>query len=140
MTAKLTLVLAASKESMPLLTQAVDDFARQHGLDQRTTHDTQLALEEVVHNVIVHGHREQEQETVVVRLTLLSDELLLEVEDTAPPFNPLEHADPDLDLPPEDRQIGGLGIFLVRRIMDRVEYQFQEGRNHLIMGKKLAKA
>ena len=137
-TAQLTLALAACKDSMPRLYQAVDDFARCNGLDAETVQAAQLALEETVLNVIVHGYQERPEKTVLVRILLLENELLLEVEDAAPPFNPLEQSEANVAVPLEERREGGLGIFLVRRVMDRVQYSYAAGKNHLAMGKKIA--
>ncbi len=53
------------------------------------------------------------------------------------PFNPLEHVDPDTHASAEERQIGGLGIFLVRKTMDMVEYAYRDGRNILMIKKNL---
>jgi anti-sigma regulatory factor (Ser/Thr protein kinase) len=59
------------------------------------------------------------------------------VEDDGVPFNPLEATEPDLDRPLEERSIGGLGIHLVKNLMDDVEYRREAGRNYLVMRKRV---
>lgn len=53
------------------------------------------------------------------------------------PFNPLEKEDPDITLPAEERGIGGLGIYMVKTMVDEVEYAYRDGCNHLTLRKKL---
>ena len=62
------------------------------------------------------------------------------VEDDGLPFNPLEAPEPDLDSPIETRQIGGLGIHLVRNVTDGLEYRRNEGRNRLVIRKQLPRS
>lgn len=62
----------------------------------------------------------------------------MEVEDNGRPFNPLEAPTPDVNMSVADRPVGGLGIYLVRRVMDGLEYRRQQGKNVLVMRKTLA--
>ena len=57
--------------------------------------------------------------------------------DSGVPYDPLAKADPDVTLSAEERQIGGLGIFMVKKSMDSMEYKYQDGRNILVIRKKL---
>ena len=59
--------------------------------------------------------------------------------DSGVPFNPLEQADPDVNAPLEQRKIGGLGLFLVRKTMDKLNYVYENGQNVLTVIKKLGK-
>ncbi|MDR2486190.1 MAG: ATP-binding protein [Treponema sp.] len=61
--------------------------------------------------------------------------LTLSFTDRGGPFNPLDHQDPDTTLPPEDRQAGGLGLLIVKRTMDTIEYNRIDGTNHLTVKK-----
>lgn len=99
--------------------------------------DTQLAVEEVVTNVIMHGYGEGGGE-IVVSLCYHADESAMEIriEDSAEPFDPLSLPEPDISLGIDERKIGGLGIFLTRQVMDDIRYQYEDNKNVLILKKK----
>lgn len=97
-----------------------------------------LALEEIVVNVIHHGYDDQARHVIRVRFELGKKEWTTVVEDDARPYNPLDRADPDVEAAIEDRPIGGLGVFLVRELMDAVEYRREGGKNILTVKKQWA--
>jgi anti-sigma regulatory factor (Ser/Thr protein kinase) len=72
-----------------------------------------------------------------VRLALDPDTLTIQVADDGVPFNPVDAPPPDLDLPIEERPIGGLGIHIVRSLVDTIEHRRDDGRNVLTMTKKM---
>ena len=72
----------------------------------------------------------------VIRLAV-GDEIRIEFEDSGKPYNPLEKADPDITAGVEEREIGGLGIFMVKKFMDTVEYEYKDGKNILTIKKSL---
>ena len=63
--------------------------------------------------------------------------LTIELRDAGVPFNPLEREDPDITLAAEDREVGGLGIFLCKQLMDSISYRYEDGNNILTMTKKI---
>lgn len=97
--------------------------------------DTQLAVEEVITNVIIHGYK-RAGGAITISCRISSDYAEIEVTDQAPPFNPLSMPEPDLEGNVDDRKIGGLGIYLLRQVMDEVTYRFGDGSNTLTMRKK----
>lgn len=106
-------------------------------LDKRVTSKLRLVSEELLINVINYAYPEKEGE-VLIRTKLNNDrELFLQIVDSGVPFNPLEKEDPDITIPMEDRKIGGLGIFMVKTIMDSVAYEYISGENILTLTKKL---
>ena len=64
--------------------------------------------------------------------------LTILLKDAGVPFNPLEKEDPDVTLSAEDREIGGLGIFLCKKLMDHIEYKYEDGCNVLTMSKRVS--
>jgi len=122
------------------LHRSVSQFCRKHGLSPEIEGDLSLALEEILVNVIRHGHPEGGKHEIQVRLSLQQDWVIATVEDDGMPFNPLEAPEPDLDSPLETRPIGGLGIHLVRNITDSLEYQRSEGRNRLVVRKHVPRS
>jgi serine/threonine-protein kinase RsbW len=122
------------------LHRSVSQFCREHGLSSQVEGDLNLALEEILVNVIRHGHPEGGKHEIQVRLSLQQDWVIATVEDDGMPFNPLEAPEPDLDSPLETRPIGGLGIHLVRNITDGLEYHRSEGRNRLVVRKHVPRS
>ena len=96
-----------------------------------------LALDEIVSNIILHGYRDSEPHHIAVTLSLDAGFLEVELTDDAPSFNVLEKDDPRTDLPLEQRPTGGLGIYLVKRLMDEMDYFHRDDLNHLVLKKKL---
>ena len=113
------------------------DFWTESRLPEDLAMDVTLALEEVFLNVVQHGYLDTAEHRIVVRLSLENENVALTVEDDGVPFNPLEALAPNLDLPIEQREIGGLGIHLVQRVMDGMEYARDGERNRLTMRKRI---
>lgn len=113
------------------------DFATQQGFDQGAAMKVRLAAEEILVNIINHAYPEKAGMISIACNTLgeSGKGLALEIRDTGLPFNPLEKEEPDISLPMEDRQIGGLGIFLARKVMDDISYDRQGDTNILKMVK-----
>jgi len=120
------------------LSRVVEEFGRAAGLSTQVTFDLQLAANEIVTNVILHGYDDQREHAIVVRLVANAGEVAIEVEDDGRPFDPSSAPAPRLDLPLEERPLGGLGVHLARRVTDAIEYRRQDDRNILRMRKKTA--
>jgi anti-sigma regulatory factor (Ser/Thr protein kinase) len=99
----------------------------------------ELALEEVFLNVALHGADSSRVPSVALELTASDTEVVLIVADDARPFDPLTLATPDIAAALEDRTIGGLGVHLVRQMMDTVSYTYEAGHNRLRMTKHLSR-
>ena len=108
------------------------------GLPEDLEMPVTLALEEALSNVIRHGCTPGEEYDIQVRFTVDDRAVEIEISDNARPFDPLSLPPPVLDVPIEQRKVGGLGVFLVRQLMDEVAYEFRDGRNHLRFRKSLA--
>jgi serine/threonine-protein kinase RsbW len=134
------LTLHASLQDMARLSDLWDQLAEQGVLPSKTRWEVQLAAEEAAANVIRHGYREQPDKTFDVEIRLSPTDVEVTVEDSAPAFDPLQVPPPRTDLPLEERTPGGMGIFLVRKSMDRVSYERVDGKNRLIMSKHFDQA
>ena len=95
-----------------------------------------VVLDEVLSNIIRHGSIEAEGE-IAVQASVSAEKLLLEVRDRGKPFDPLGAAEPDLHADFKDRPDGGFGIYIVRRLMDGVEYSYESGENRLRLERRL---
>ena len=123
-------------EDLPVLERALASFASDRGLTRDDLNRLNLVLEELMINVISYAYDDQDEHQIVVRLGLENDELVIEVEDDGRPFNPLEVPPPDLDRPLIERQVGGLGLHLVRNFVDEIHYRRIEGKNVLSLSKR----
>jgi serine/threonine-protein kinase RsbW len=116
--------------------QALEQFGRDHQLPANIIQAADLALEEHLTNLMTYGFADNREHQIEVRFTLGS-QFVIEVEDDGPPFNPLDVKEVDTTAPLEQRPIGGLGIHLMRRFMDEIEYRSEAGKNVLRMRKRL---
>jgi anti-sigma regulatory factor (Ser/Thr protein kinase) len=135
--AVLAVVLRNDIEEVAQLGEAVDEFCESHDLGLKISMNFNLALDEVLTNVISHGLPADEPHEIQVRIELSDGFLKATVSDDGIAFNPLLGPDPDVTLSVEDRPIGGLGIYLVRRLMDEVSYARQGDRNCLTFAKRV---
>jgi anti-anti-sigma factor len=119
---------------------AFAEFAAAHGLPASVRRSVNVALDELLNNAIRHGFagRGGGSGEVTIELELGTDRLSVTLTDDGTPFDPFSRAAPDTALSVEERQIGGLGIHLVRRMMDEVSYQRRADRNVIILSKLLA--
>lgn len=140
-------------ESRRLSVPGTDDGVRQalealaalwarHGLSRAVTWPMDVSLDEVLANVVRHGlggRGEGARVEVVLSLDAGSAPPLCElvVSDDGPAFDPLAAEAPDTTLGVEERPVGGLGLMLVRRLMDDVAYERRDGRNHLRLRRRL---
>lgn len=97
-----------------------------------------VAAEEVFVNIASYAYAPGSgQATVGVELEEGANQVRLTFVDSGMPFDPLQKEDPDVSLPAEERQIGGLGIFMTKKTMDDVRYEYKDGKNNLTLIKKL---
>lgn len=117
------------------LADFVTGIAGEAGADQATAMSLNLALEEAVSNVILYAYPEGTEGTLDVEAAVWEDRIDFRITDSGRPFDPTRSDGPDLTLGAEERPIGGLGIYLVKKIMDQVSYARENGKNILSMTK-----
>jgi serine/threonine-protein kinase RsbW len=122
---------------LPILTQFLQQFWSAAGLLPAEAATFELALEEIFMNVVMHGSPAGQVLWVEMSLELREGSLTLMIEDDGPSFDPLSLALPDVTASLEARGVGGLGVYLVRRMMDHVSYQRLGTRNQLTMTKRV---
>ena len=140
MTGFVELRLANDFDGLAGLADRVERFGAEQGLPANVVNAINVALDEAVSNAINHGYDAGVRGEIAVRLRRGADRVEVEVEDDGRPFDPLQVPPPDLSLPLEQRPIGGLGVHLIRNLMDEVSYTRVGGRNVLKMVKHLARA
>lgn len=130
-----TLTAANDLAEIRRVIAALETFGEDHALPPRVVTHMSLALDELMTNIITYGFDTPGPHSITLTLDLDDDALTVELNDGGRPFNPLQMPPPDLDLEIEDRPIGGLGIHLVRKMMDDVRYARTDGRNVLTLRK-----
>ncbi|MFM7144176.1 MAG: ATP-binding protein [Alphaproteobacteria bacterium] len=130
-----TIELPPDLGALGLLAQFLEEFAEANGIPPGPLLQLNLALDELVTNAITHGGS-SEPLSLVLRLS--GDRLQAELTDRGRRFDPLREAPPpDLDSPLEERRVGGLGIHMVKKMMDLVDYQWTGDRNRVRIEKRL---
>ena len=133
------LILHNDIQQIPQLAEFVEAVADVAHLDVGLTMSLNLALEEAVSNVIMYAYPKGSDGLVDIEAIIRKKELEFIISDNGTPFDPTAAPEADITLDAEERPIGGLGIFLVKNIMDVVEYtRSDDGKNILSMIKKLA--
>ena len=115
----------------------VQTFAQSNQLPPPVVQALDLSLAEWVTNVISHAHQDAAEHWIDVRLSVANGAVRVEVRDDGLEFNPLLHPPADTTTPLEERNIGGLGILMMRKLMDSVEYRREGTRNVVTMTKGL---
>jgi serine/threonine-protein kinase RsbW len=133
----ITLILRNDVSELGRVLSVVSDLGARNSIPPATEYDLNLALDEVVTNVIKHAYPAGGEHQFTLQIDLSPEEFVARVEDDGRPFNPTEHPAPHLDVPLEERKEGGLGIFLVRQIVTSFEYQRLDGKNIVTLRKKL---
>lgn len=129
-----SITVPGTLDSLQAIRDCVDIAAKTAGIDSKKAYRLRLAVDEIATNIIVHGYNEANLAGQVNVLTEINQTALtIILEDTAPPFNPLAHPEPNnLDAPLENRNIGGLGVFLARQGTDDFRYEYENGHNRNI--------
>ena len=130
------IVLKNQPREKQKVVHALEQFGRDHQLPAAIVQAADLALEEHLTNLMSYALTDNREHEIKIRF-MLDSHFMIEVEDDGPPFNPLQLPAVDITVPLERRPIGGLGIHLMRRFMDEIEYQSEGGRNVLRMRKRL---
>ena len=131
------LILHNDIQQIPQLAEFIETIAQEKRLDQSLAMSLNLALEEAVSNVIMYAYPEGADGLVDIEAILRKDSLEFIISDNGIAFDPTAAPEADVTLGAEERRIGGLGIFLVRKIMDSVGYERKDGKNILSMTKKI---
>jgi anti-sigma regulatory factor (Ser/Thr protein kinase) len=138
------LIVPGTLDSLKPIADYVMSAAEQAGLEKKAAYKLRLAIDEIATNIILHGYEEAGLTGNIEITAELSDRTLtLTLEDSAIPFDPLQHSQPsedDLQQSLEERQIGGLGVFLAIDGVDDFAYEFvnNRNRNHFTLNRSIA--
>jgi anti-sigma regulatory factor (Ser/Thr protein kinase) len=126
----------AKLENLHLFIEYALDFAEDSGLESSDILRLELAIEESVVNIINYSFPDRTGE-IIMTCENRNNNIIIKIIDDGIPFNPLEKEDPDITAPVENRKIGGLGIFLVKNIMDDIKYEYRDHNNVLTLIKNI---
>jgi serine/threonine-protein kinase RsbW len=139
MNGTLEIRLANRLEELGRVADLLAEFVHVHEVPATVLPAADLALSELLTNVISYGHSDGAEHEIKVQLAKDDRGLAIEIEDDGIPFNPVDHPPVDTSLALEDKPIGGLGIHLVRKMMDTMEYERRDGKNILTLRKVFPK-
>ena len=122
----------ANKENYKTYLDWLNETSARYGLSDAIKYKLELISEEIYTNIFSYAYPDSEG-TVEVCFEKNDKEVILRFIDSGIPFNPLDRPDPDTDFPPESREQGGLGIFIVKNMTNDIRYDYLDGKNLLTM-------
>ena len=113
----------------------IDDFCESNELSPEIAYAVNLSIDEILTNTISYGYDDDDAHRIEMTVRLEADALVVVIVDDGRPFDPTGTPDPDIEASLEERDVGGLGLFLVHQMMDEVEYRHVDGRNVVTLTK-----
>jgi len=129
----LQLKLPAILKNLTQFMESVSKCAREQGFDPKKVTQIELVLEEALVNVINYAYPDKDGDVQVICSLDEENRFVIEITDWGEPFNVLSLDEPDITSDVSDRKVGGLGVFMIRSLMDDVKYRFEEDKNILIL-------
>jgi anti-sigma regulatory factor (Ser/Thr protein kinase) len=130
--------LKSDLSELDRLCQNLETFGQKFGLSKKLIFEINLALDELFTNIISYGFQDDKEHVVRITLTPENDQLCLCIEDDGKPFNPIEFDSPDVSCSVEKCKIGGLGIHIMKKLMDEICYERCDDKNVLNLKKKIS--
>lgn len=131
------MVIDATRENLSLVNRMIEEYLADKNCSFKTRTQIELAVEEIYVNIASYAYPNGGGKAEII-LEKNPGQFVMVFKDKGIPYNPLEKPDPDTTLSAEKRNIGGLGIFLVKKNMDEVTYEHKDGYNILTIKKNLA--
>ena len=132
-----SIILANELSEISKLNDFIEDIGNEFSLTPDVVFNLTLVLEEAVVNVINYAYPKEDHESIYLSAKMQDGSIIFVLSDSGKEFDPTMAPEADVTLSAEDRQIGGLGIFLIRQIMNEVRYERIDGKNVLTLEKKL---
>ena len=128
----------AVRDNLPRVLSFVEEQLADYGCGMKTSYEINLAVEEIYVNIASYAYDKDPGSAVIVA-DILTDplSLVLVFKDSGTPYNPLLKEDPDTGIPLKERKAGGLGIYMVKKLVDDISYVYQDGMNILTSTKQL---
>ena len=129
-------IFEAKRDNLNEVLEFVENELLSHGCSMKLIMPINISVEEIFVNIASYAY-EPETGDAVVDVDFVDDDVVITFADTGMEFDPLAKADPDVTADAESRDIGGLGIFMVKKYMDKCEYERKDNTNIFIMRKKV---
>ncbi len=130
------LTIEATTENWPQVLAFVEENLEEHGCPMKVQTQIEIAAEEIFVNIAHYAYAgTPDTGLATVRIAFNGNEAELTFIDSGVPYNPLAKPDPDITLPSSKRPVGGLGIYMVKKSMDSVFYEYRDGKNIFMMRK-----
>lgn len=134
---KQTMVVDAVVDNVPVVTEFVNKILKKYQCPSNVEAIMDIAIDELFSNIAFYGYpADRGKAEIMVSITEEPQSVVITFKDGGIPYNPLEKKDPDITLSAEERQIGGLGVYMVKQSMDEVSYCFENGNNILTIQKQ----
>ena len=130
--------LKSDLSKLETLCQHLNKFGQLTGLSLTCATDINICLDELFTNIVSYGFADDQEHIIRFTINLDNNVLTIKIEDDGVPFNPLKKKDPEFPADLMDARIGGLGIHIVRKLMDDIHYKRKRGWNSLTMKKNLS--
>jgi anti-sigma regulatory factor (Ser/Thr protein kinase) len=132
------MTIDAAIENIPAVTAFVEEQLEQYNCPMKAQMQIDIAIDELFSNIAQYAYNPKTgKATVRVEVTENPMAVIITFIDNGVPYNPLAKTDPDVTLSADERQIGGLGIFMVKKSMDDISYEYKNGQNILKIKKKI---
>ncbi|CCO22121.1 ATP-binding protein [Maridesulfovibrio hydrothermalis] len=128
--------LKSDLAELKILAERIETFGRENSISEKTVFELNLVLDELFTNLVSYGCYSKSHKFDIAML-LKEGVLFVEIEDDGKPFNPLEAPEPEIQCDCTERKIGGLGIHFMRKMMDDIEYFWEDGKNILKLTKNI---
>ena len=133
------IIVPANTNQVDFVTDFVNDQLNELSCPMRAQMQIDVAIDEIFGNIARYAYNQPNTGEAVIKVESDDDSLFVTITfiDHGKPFDPLKREDPDVTLSAEERDIGGLGIYVVKKTMDGVEYKYEDGKNILSIKKRI---
>jgi anti-sigma regulatory factor (Ser/Thr protein kinase) len=135
MTQRFQITRAAELESLSVFREFISDCCAKFKIPDGTVFDLKLAVDEACTNIIEHGYKGMDPGSIILAFRIESDRILVQITDIGHIFEPADAPKPDVEAALEDRELGGLGLYLIYQTMDNIDYQASDDGNTLTFTK-----
>ena len=124
-------IVPADKNEVNRVVEFVNKFLDQFHVEQKIVSQIDIAIDEICSNIFNYAYKDKNG-TIEVDISITNNVVSISFVDTGEPFNPLEKEDPDVNLGIDERKVGGLGIFIVKQMMDKVSYRYSKNKENIL--------
>jgi len=135
MTRRFQITRAAELESLQVFRDFITDSCARFKIPDGIVFELKLAVDEACTNIIQHGYQGMDPGSIILSIRIDADRILVQITDFGRIFEPAEAPKPDVEAALEDRELGGLGLFLIYQTMDNIDYQSSDDGNSLTFTK-----